>query len=226
MSSDESSAAPSATARTVRNARPPRRPTLRRASAIASRHLTSVPARRSTSGSRRRAVPATSSSCVTTITVLPCSTGRRINTSSTSLVETCVEVAGRLVGQHEARLVRQRASDRDALLLATAQRTRPMRQPLVEPDRVEELRARRRRARFAARERTSTPARRSRAPSADRAGRSPGTRTRPSPAGNGRGHPAPVAPGPHRRRRRCPAAAGRARRARTATSSCQNPRNL
>ena len=40
MSNDESSAAPSATASTVSTARPPRRPTLRRARTIASRQVT------------------------------------------------------------------------------------------------------------------------------------------------------------------------------------------
>ena len=76
MSSDERSAAPSATASTVSTARPPRRPTLRRGEGdrVPPRH------RRSRSGRRRGACAdrrgrRSASSCVTTTTVEPCSAG-------------------------------------------------------------------------------------------------------------------------------------------------------
>ena len=47
-----------------------------------------------------------------------------------------VEVAGRLVGQDDRRLVDQRARDRDALLLPARQLVGMMVSALAEPDRV------------------------------------------------------------------------------------------
>ena len=50
-----------------------------------------------------------------------------------------VEVAGRLVGEHDARLDRQRACDRDALLLAARQVRGQMVRALGQPDLAEQL---------------------------------------------------------------------------------------
>ena len=50
-----------------------------------------------------------------------------------------VELAGRLVGEEEARVVRQRARDRDALLLAAGQLVRAVVGALAEADEVEQL---------------------------------------------------------------------------------------
>ena len=50
-----------------------------------------------------------------------------------------VEVAGRLVGEHDARLDRQGPRDRDALLLAAGQLLREMVRALGEPHLAEQL---------------------------------------------------------------------------------------
>ena len=88
-----------------------------------------------------------------------------------------VEVAGRLVGEHDRRAGRQGAGDRDALLLAAGQLGRAVRQARSrEADRVEQVRdpvARRRRAR-----RVEAAARRSRRPTASAGGCRPGRRSR------------------------------------------------
>ena len=49
-----------------------------------------------------------------------------------------VEVAGGLVGEHDLGLGDQRAGDRDALLLAAGQLAGPVREPLTEPEGVDE----------------------------------------------------------------------------------------
>ena len=53
-----------------------------------------------------------------------------------------IEIAGRLVGQQDARRVGDRARDRDALLLAAGQFRRPVRQPLLEAEIAQQLGAR------------------------------------------------------------------------------------
>ena len=50
-----------------------------------------------------------------------------------------VEIAGRLVGEHQRRLVGERAGDRDALLLAARQLGRAMLEPLAKAERAEQL---------------------------------------------------------------------------------------
>ena len=51
-----------------------------------------------------------------------------------------VEIAGRLVGEQQVRLVRQRARDRDALLLAARELPRPMVLAAAEAHRLEQRR--------------------------------------------------------------------------------------
>ena len=62
-----------------------------------------------------------------------------------------VEVAGRLVGEQHVRVVRERARDRDALLLAARELRRQVVGARAEPDRVEQLGTRARRSRAACR---------------------------------------------------------------------------
>ena len=50
-----------------------------------------------------------------------------------------VEVAGRLVGEQETRLVGEGTRDGNALILATAERVGPMPSPILEPHRPEQL---------------------------------------------------------------------------------------
>ena len=88
---------------------------------------------------RRSASAATASSCVTTITVDPCSAGTADSMSSTDRGRGRVEVAGRLVGEYEARLVRKRPGDRDALLLAAAEGAGSVPEPIAQADRAEKL---------------------------------------------------------------------------------------
>ena len=57
-----------------------------------------------------------------------------------------VEVAGRLVGQHDRRIVGERARDRDALLLAARQLRRIVMRAIGQPNLVEQLPARARTA--------------------------------------------------------------------------------
>ena len=53
-----------------------------------------------------------------------------------------VEIAGRLVGEQDARRVGDRARDRDALLLAAGQLRRPMRQALLQTEIAQQFGAR------------------------------------------------------------------------------------
>ena len=53
-----------------------------------------------------------------------------------------VEIAGRLVGQKDARRIGDRARDRHALLLAAGKFRRPVGQPLLEPEIAQQLGAR------------------------------------------------------------------------------------
>ena len=53
-----------------------------------------------------------------------------------------IEIAGRLVGEQDARRIGDRARDRDALLLAARQFRRPVRQPLVETEIGQQLASR------------------------------------------------------------------------------------
>ncbi len=61
-----------------------------------------------------------------------------------------VEIAGRLVGEQDARRIGDRARDGDALLLAARKLRRPVRQPVLEPQIAQQLGAAL--ARFAARQ--------------------------------------------------------------------------
>ena len=54
-----------------------------------------------------------------------------------------IEVAGRLVGQHQARPMHQRPGDRHALQLAAGELARPAGGAVAEPDGVEQLLRRR-----------------------------------------------------------------------------------
>ena len=71
--------------------------------------------------------------------VEPCSAGTRMQQVEHEGAGRRVEVAGRFVGEHEPRIVRERAGDRDALLLAAAQAARAGAEPIAETDRVEQL---------------------------------------------------------------------------------------
>ena len=79
-----------------------------------------------------------------------------------------VEVAGRLVGQHDRRIVGQRARDRHALLLAAGQLRRVVMAAIRQPD-VGEQRSRAR-GRVASARRSPSARARSRTPSATAAG--------------------------------------------------------
>ena len=201
------SAAPSATASTVSTARPPRRPTLRRASAIASRHVTRRRSdrRRDASGDRPRA--ATVSSCVTTTIVVPRSAGTRSSRSST----TDEDAASRLPVGSSART--SCGSFANARAIATRCFSPPLnacgRWPAgaSKADRVEEHHEPALAAAAATRARRSMRAPRSRARSAGRADRNPGRRSRRPRVGS-----APARRGPARRghvRRPSPCRPGR-----------------
>ena len=84
------------------------------------RSSTSLPSRNTTT---RLAYSAMSGSCVISTTVLP-SSFSLWKTRHDLLGGLRVEVAGRLVGEHELGLVDQRAGDRDALLLAARELAR------------------------------------------------------------------------------------------------------
>ena len=73
----------------------------------------------------RCAARASSSSCVTTTIVVP-SALSRLEERDHLGAGARVELAGGLVGEQQLRLVRQRARDRDALLLAAGELRRPV----------------------------------------------------------------------------------------------------
>ena len=95
--------------------------------------------------------------------VLPSRSLSSLSSAMISRDGPAVEIAGRLVGEQQVRLVRERARDRDALLLAAGQLPGPVLWRSAEAHRFEEAGCRARPARHAARRRTSSPARRSRA---------------------------------------------------------------
>ena len=117
----------------------------------------------------RCACAATSASCVTRTIVLPasCRLGEEGHDLDAGLR---VEVAGRLVGQQDRRIVHERARDRDALALAAGQLVRPVRLAIrsARPWRAPDSRARR--GPSPARPRRSAAARRCAAPSRAAAG--------------------------------------------------------
>ena len=75
-------------------------------------------------------------SCVTITTVLP-STWTERSSARISLAGLRVEVAGRLVREHEARAVHERARDRDALALAARELRRQVPRASREADALE-----------------------------------------------------------------------------------------
>ena len=89
----------------------------------------------------RRAARARCSSCVTTMIVVPSrlTCAEQLDHLGAGLR---VELTGRLVGEQSARLVRQRARDRHALLLAARQLRRPMRRAARRARRTPAARAR------------------------------------------------------------------------------------
>ena len=94
----------------------------------------------------RRVNAARSLSWVTMTTVLPSST-RRPNRLKTASAVATVEVARRLVGDEQRRIVRERARDRDALLLAARRSRRQLVGLVGHPDFVEQRHRARRSAR-------------------------------------------------------------------------------
>ena len=88
------------------------------------------------------AARASAVSCVTSTSVVP-----RLRVAGEQQIDDLlagvfVEIAGRLVGDQDRRIGRQRARERDALLLAAGKFRRIMVQPLAEADRREFARAR------------------------------------------------------------------------------------
>ena len=94
-----------------------------------------------------------------------------------------VELAGRLVGEQEPRPVRERAGDRDALLLAARELVRPVLRPRLEARRARAAPRPAGRAPSGPRRPCAAAPRRSRPRSGSGSGRTSGTRTRPSAAG-------------------------------------------
>ena len=72
-----------------------------------------------------------------------------------------IEIAGRLVGEDQRRVVDQRAGDGDALALAAGELVRTMLRALVQADALERFEARARGARRVTRRRRAAAARRS-----------------------------------------------------------------
>ncbi len=94
-----------------------------------TRHETALPSRISIT---RSTAAATRSEWVTTTTVrLERSSAQRLEHE---LLVLLVELAGRLVGEHELRAARRGGGDRDALLLAARQRRGAVRPALAEPE--------------------------------------------------------------------------------------------
>ena len=94
----------------------------------------------------RSAVAAATGECVTRIPAAPLSLHARAQQLEHLGGAVRVQVAGRLVGEHEPRTVDERARDRDALQLAARQLARTARRAVPEADRAQHLRH----ARFAA----------------------------------------------------------------------------
>ena len=84
--------------------------------------------------SRRGARPARPVSCVATMIVVPCSAPRRVRISMISAPVPVVEVARRLVREDHPRLERQRACDRDPLLLSAREVRREVARAVGEAD--------------------------------------------------------------------------------------------
>ena len=100
------------------------------------------PSSRITPSSRKHTLSASSRakaiSCVAMIIVIPSSASWRTNCEDLAH-ELRVERARDLVEQHEARVHRQRARDRDALLLAAGEAVRILVRLVLEPDHREQL---------------------------------------------------------------------------------------
>ena len=78
------------------------------------------------------------SSCVITTIVAPSACSAR-SSAMIALAGARVEVAGRLVGEHDRRSPEQRAGDRHALALAARQLRRGVVEPVPEADALERL---------------------------------------------------------------------------------------
>ncbi len=110
-------------------------------SGIASRRseLTAAVSRRPSreSMSTRSAVAAAARECVTRMPAARCAFTWSRSSRSTCAARVGIEIAGRLVGEHELRLVDERARDRDALQFAAGELARHARAAIAEPDRLE-----------------------------------------------------------------------------------------
>ena len=135
-----------------------------------------------------------------------------------------VEVAGRLVGEHERRFADDRPGDRDPLALAARQLRRSVTQPVREPDAVERRHEPAAGARAAAgrgRRGRRPRCRRRRRPRADGTA---GTRSRGARRAGPSAHGRTWRRRPRRRRRACGRrTGGRACRSRSAASTCPTP---
>ena len=121
------------------------------------RHASTPSIRPERSRTMRSQRCASALSCVTSTSVVPRSTWPANSRSMICCAGGLVEIAGRLVGDQDRRIGRQRAGERDALLLAAGQLRRIVAEPLGQSDRGQFVRARgrtrrrRRRARAAPR---------------------------------------------------------------------------
>ena len=125
----------------------------------------------------RLVAAATSWSCVITTIVVP-SAFSSAQQRQHVLAGARVEVAGRLVGEHDRRASHQGARDRHPLALAARQLGRRVREPVAEPDALQRGRGGAPSLARAGCRRTAARRRRCRPRSARRAGRTAGTRTR------------------------------------------------
>ena len=99
-----------------------------------ARHAAIRPPTRRTVRAQRAA---SASSCVTRMSVVPCSRLSSKRSAMTARARLHVEAAGRLVGEEKLRPHDESARERDALLLAAGKMLRIVLQPFAEPDAAE-----------------------------------------------------------------------------------------
>ncbi len=87
----------------------------------------------------RSATSSMAGSCVATMAVTPSLAHQAPQQTHDSVAGLRVQLAGRLIGQQQRRLVGQRAGDGDPLLLATRQLVRPMVRPIRQPHQAQQL---------------------------------------------------------------------------------------